>query len=72
MILIMAVRTPLYNNSGNIQEMSTTTQIDELKGYFAKFFTGNQVELVFDSGNGNIGSIDDTRLRSLCYCYKCY
>ena len=60
----MAVRTPLYNNSGNIQEMSAT-QIDELKGYFTlKFFTGNPVELVFDSGNGNIGSIDDTRLRA--------
>ena len=60
----MAVRTPLYNNSGNIQEMSAT-QINELKGYFTlKFFTGNPVELVFDSGNGNIGSIDDTRLQA--------
>ena len=60
----MAVRTPLYNNSGNIQEMSAT-QINELKGYFTlKFFTGNPVELTFDSGNGNIGSIDDTRLQA--------
>ncbi len=60
----MAVRTPLYNNSGNIQEMSTS-QIQEIKDFCTlKFFTGNPVELQVSSGNGTIGSINDTRLQA--------
>ena len=60
----MAVRTPLYNNSGNIQEMSAT-QIQQIKDFCTlKFFSGNPVELQVDSGNGNIGSISDTRLQA--------
>ena len=60
----MAVRTPIYNNSGNIQEMSTS-QIQQIKDFCTlKFFTGNPVELQVDSGNGNIGSISDTRLQA--------
>lgn len=60
----MAVRTPLYNNAGNIQEMSAT-QIQQIKDFCTlKYFTGNPVELQVDVGNGTIGSIDDTRLKS--------
>ena len=60
----MAVRTPLYNNAGNIQEMSAT-QIQQIKDFCTlKYFSGNPVELQVDSGNGTIGSITDTRLKS--------
>ena len=60
----MAVRTPLYNNAGNIQEMSAT-QIQQIKDFCTlKYFTGNPVELQVDVGNGNIGSISDTRLQA--------
>ena len=60
----MAVRTPLYNNSGNIQEMNAT-QIQQIKDFCTlKYFTGNPVELQVDVGNGTIGSISDTRLQA--------
>ena len=60
----MAVRTPLYNNAGNIQEMSAT-QIQQIKDFCTlKYFTGNPVELQVDVGNGTIGSISDTRLQA--------
>jgi len=60
----MAVRTPLYNNSGNIQEMSSS-QITSLKNYFRyKFFTSNPIDLQYVSSGGNIGSINDTRLQA--------
>ena len=60
----MAVRTPLYNNAGNIQEMSAT-QIQQIKDFCTlKYFSGNPVELQVDSGNGTIGSITDTRLQA--------
>ena len=60
----MAVRTPLYNNSGNIQEMNAT-QIQQIKDFCTlKFFSGNPVELQVDVGNGTIGSISDTRLQA--------
>ena len=60
----MAVRTPLYNNAGNIQEMSAT-QIQQIKDFCTlKFYSGNPVELQVDVGNGNIGSISDTRLQA--------
>ena len=60
----MAVRTPLFYNSGNIQEMDAT-KINEIKDFFTlKFFSGNPVELQVDVGNGTIGSISDTRLQA--------
>ena len=60
----MAVRIPLYNNAGNIQEMSAT-QIQQIKDFCTlKYFTGNPVELQVDVGNGTIGSISDTRLQA--------
>ena len=60
----MAVSTPLYNNAGNIQEMSAT-QIQQIKDFCTlKYFTGNPVELQVDVGNGTIGPISDTRLQA--------
>ena len=60
----MAVRTPIYNNSGNIQEMSSS-QISQIKDFITfRFFSLNPVDLQVDSGNGNIGSISDTRLQA--------
>src|SRR6056300_1250799 len=60
----MAVRTPLYNNSGTIQEMSSA-QITELKDLFRyKFFTSNPIALSVVGSGGNIGSITDTRLQA--------
>jgi len=60
----MAVRTPLYNNSGTIQEMSSA-QITELKDLFRyKFFTSNPIALSVVGSGGNIGSISDTRLQA--------
>ena len=60
----MAVRTPLFNNAGNIQEMSAT-QIQQIKDFCTlKYQTGNPVDLQVDAGNGTIGSISDTRLQA--------
>ena len=60
----MAVRTPLFNNSGNIQEMSSS-QITSLKNYFRyQFFSSNPVDLQYVASGGNIGTIDDTRLQA--------
>ena len=60
----MAVRTPLYNNAGNIQEMSAP-QIQSLKDFIKyRFYTLNPVDLQVDVGNGTIGSISDTRLQA--------
>ena len=60
----MAVRTPIYNNSGNLQEMSSS-QITNLKNYFRyQFFLSNPVDLQYVASGGNIGTIDDTRLQA--------
>jgi len=60
----MAVRTPLYNNAGNIQEMSAP-QIQQLRDFIKyRFYTLNPVDLQVDVGNGTIGSISDTRLQA--------
>ena len=60
----MAVRRPLYNNAGNIQEMSDA-QITQLKQFCGlKYWTGSNVELSVQAGIGNIGTISDTRLQA--------
>ena len=60
----MAVRTPIYNNSGNLQEMSSS-QITNLKNYFRyQFFLSNPVDLQYTASGGNIGTINDTRLQA--------
>ena len=61
----MAVRRPLYNNSGNIQEMSDT-MIDDIKTFcIFKYQTSGAVNLSVDSSNtGNLSNITDSRLQA--------
>jgi len=61
----MAVRRPLYNNSGNIQEM-TDAMIDDIKTFcIFKYQTSGAVNLSVNSGNtGNLSDITDTRLQA--------
>ena len=61
----MAVRRPLYNNSGNIQEMSDA-MIDDIKTFcIFKYQTSGAVNLSVDSSNtGNLSNITDTRLQA--------
>jgi len=61
----MAVRRPLYNNSGNIQEM-TDAMIDDIKTFcIFKYQTSGAVNLSVNSGNtGNLSNITDTRLQA--------
>jgi hypothetical protein len=57
----MTVRTPLYLNGGNLQEM-TTTQIDEIKSQVRYLYaTDPSVDLSVVSSGGSLGIISDTR-----------
>jgi len=57
----MTVRTPLYLNGGNLQEM-TTTQINEIKSQVRYLYaTDPSVDLSVVSSGGNLGAISDTR-----------
>ena len=63
----MAVRKPLYNNAGNLQEMSSV-MITEIKNVFKyQFQAGNLVALSVVASGGNIGTIADTRLQAGAY-----
>ena len=60
----MAVRTPLYNNSGNLQEM-TSGMIDELIDQVVyQYSTNPSVALEVVSSSGSLGTIADTRLQA--------
>ena len=60
----MAVRTPLYYNSGNLQEL-TSTQITEIKTRMFNLFIDNpSVSLSYVGSGGNLGTISDTRLQA--------
>ena len=60
----MAVRKPLYNNSGNLQEM-TTTMVDEvIDQVIYQYSLAPSITLSVVSSGGNLGSIDDTRLQA--------
>ena len=60
----MAVRTPLYLNSGNLQEM-TTTMVDNLIDQIIYQYSLNpSVSLSVVSSGGNLGTITDTRLQA--------
>ena len=61
----MAVRRPLYNNSGNIQEMSDAMIDDIIQFCIFKHQTSLPVSLSVDSSNsGNLGDITDTWLQA--------
>ena len=60
----MAVRTPLYLNSGNLQEM-TTTMVDNLIDQIIYQYSLNpSVTLSVVGSGGNLGTITDTRLQA--------
>ena len=60
----MAVRTPLYNNAGNIQAM-TSTMIDNIIAQVIYQYSVNPgVALSVVGSGGNLGTISDTRLQA--------
>jgi len=60
----MAVRTPLYNNSGNMQQMTTAmvTQIVQQTVY--QYSTDPSVVLSVVASSGNLTGMSDTRLQA--------
>ena len=60
----MAVRTPVFFNGADIQEMSTA-QIDAIKRQAKfKYSESPSVTLTYASGSGSLGTINDTRQQS--------
>ena len=60
----MAVRTPLYNNAGNIQAM-TSAMIDEIIAQVIYQYSVNPgVALSVVGSGGSLGTISDTRLQA--------
>ena len=60
----MAVRQPLYYNSGNLQEM-TTTMVSEIVDQIVYQYSLNPgVSLSVVSSGGSLGTITDTRLQA--------
>ena len=60
----MAVRQPLYYNSGNLQEM-TTTMVEEIVDQIVYQYSLNpSVTLSVVGSSGNLSAITDTRLRA--------
>ena len=60
----MAVRTPLYNNNGNLQDMSTSmvTALVNQTIYQYSLLPGTSLSVV--NSGGSLGSITDTRLQA--------
>mgnify|MGYP007000038060 len=61
---IMAVRKPLYNNSGNLQEMTTTMVADVVKQAVYQYSTDPSVVLSVVGSGGSLNSLSDTRLQA--------
>ena len=60
----MAVRTPLYNDSGNIKQM-TTAMVNEIVDQVVYQYSLNPgVSLSVVSSGGSLGTISDTRLQA--------
>lgn len=63
----MAVRTPLYNDSGNIKQM-TTAMVNEIVDQVVYQYSLNPgVSLSVVSSGGSVGTISDTRLQAGAY-----
>ena len=60
----MAVRTPLYNNSGNIQQMTTAMVTEIVKQTVYQYSTDPSVVLSVVSSGGNLTGLSDTRLQA--------
>src|SRR6056300_786242 len=60
----MAIRQPLYYNSGNLQEM-TTTMVDEVVDQIVYQYSLNPgVSLSVVGSGGSLGTLSDTRLQA--------
>ena len=60
----MAVRTPLYNNAGNLQEM-TSVQIDNIIDQIVyQYSLSPSVTLDVIASGGSLGTLSDTRLQA--------
>ena len=60
----MAFRLPLYNDSGNLKEMSTA-QIDNIVSQIIyQYSLSPSVLLTVVASEGNLGTISDTRLQA--------
>ena len=60
----MAVRTPLYNNSGNIQQMTTAMVNNLIDQIVYQYSLNPSVTLSVVSSGGTLGTINDTRLQA--------
>ena len=60
----MSVRAPLYNNSGNIQEMSTAMVNQIVDQVVYQYSLSPSVALSVVSSSGSLGTISDTRLQA--------
>ena len=60
----MAVRQPLYYNSGNLQEMSTTQVAEIVDQVVYQYSLNPSVSLSVVSSGGSVGTISDTRLQA--------
>ena len=60
----MAVRIPLYLNSGNLQEMSTVMVDNIIDQIVYQYSLNPSVTLSVVSSGGNLGTITDTRLQA--------
>jgi len=60
----MAVRAPLYNNSGNLQEMTTTMVNEIVDQVVYQYSLQPGVSLSVVTNGGNLSAIEDTRLQA--------
>tara|TARA_A100001011_G_scaffold225458_1_gene233489 strand:+ start:13 stop:939 length:927 start_codon:yes stop_codon:yes gene_type:complete len=63
----MAVRTPLYNDSGNIKQMTTAMVNEIVDQVVYQYSTDPGVSLSVVSSSGSLGAIEDTRLQAGAY-----
>lgn len=63
----MAVRTPLYNDGGNLKEMSSTMITNIKKQIVYQYSLNPSVALSVVSSGGSVGTITDTRLQAGVY-----
>ena len=63
----MAVRTPIYIDSGNLKEMSTTMVDELIQQMIYQYMLTPGVTLSYVASGGNLGTITDTRLQAGAY-----
>ena len=60
----MAIRTPLYNNSGNLQQMTTAMVTEIVQQTVYQYSTDPSVVLSVVSSGGSLTGLSDTRLQA--------